>query len=259
MTTLDLIPIWIAFLLTAGYCVLLFEIGFRTGRQLRRRNPDAEVGGATGGVTAGLLGLLAFMLAITIGIASNQHHARMQLVETEANAIGTAYLRAGFLGEPDAAVARDLLREYVDVRLAGLDPERREDAIRRSEDIHNQLWSIVERQAGENPNSVMLGRFVDAVNEVIDVHSMRLIEDLSHIPGLMWLVFYATAALSFFTLGLVSSADGKRNPIAVLLFALAVAAVLALIVDLDRSQEGVVNVSQKALLDLQRQIGNTGP
>jgi hypothetical protein len=40
---------------------------------------------------------------------------------------------------------------------------------------------------------------------------------------------------------------------------LALVAVLVLIVDLDRSQEGVVNIGQKALLDLQRQFANPVP
>jgi hypothetical protein len=42
---LDPIPIWALFLLTVGYCVLLFEIGYRMGRRLRRRYPELEVGG----------------------------------------------------------------------------------------------------------------------------------------------------------------------------------------------------------------------
>jgi hypothetical protein len=40
----------------------------------------------------------------------------------------------------------------------------------------------------------------------------------------------------------------------VLLFALALSATLVLIVDLDRSQQGLVNVSQRTMYDLQRQF-----
>jgi hypothetical protein len=42
-----------------------------------------------------------------------------------------------------------------------------------------------------------------------------------------------------------------------LLFALA--AVLLLLMDLDRVQEGLINVGQKALLDLQRQLAAPMP
>ena len=259
MLILDPLPIWGVYLLTVGFALLAAEVGFRAGTRLHSRDPSSQKGAVTGALVVSMLGLLGFLLAFSIGLGLNMFNARRQLVAAEANAIGTSYLRADFLGEPDRAAARDLLREYVDVRLAGLHPAGREDAIRRSEEIHNQLWSIVRRQAGENSDPVLLGLFVDAVNDLIDVHSLRLIEDMSRIPGLMWLVFYGIAAISFFILGLVSSADGKRNPIAVVLFALAVGAILVLIVDLDRSQEGVVNVSQKALRDLQQQFGNPTP
>jgi hypothetical protein len=96
---------------------------------------------------------------------------------------------------------------------------------------------------------------VDAVNEVIDVHTLRVVAGSSlRIPRLMWMVFYGTIVLSFFLVGIASSADGKRNLIGILLFALALSAVLLLLVDLDRPQEGLLNVGQKALSDLQRQL-----
>lgn len=214
----------------------------------------------TSAVAAGLPGLLGFLLAFSIGIAVDHYDTRRQLVITEANAIGTAYLRAGFLSEPDRAAARGLLREYVDLRLAALDPAQLEEAQRRSEGIHNQLWLIVEGQANENPDLVIVTSFVEAVNGVIDVHSERLAAALSlRLRPLMWQVFYGTTVLTFFLLGLVSSADGSRNLIAILLVALALATVLMLIVDLDRAQGGLLTVSQQALSDLQRQLATPAP
>jgi len=250
----DSLPIWAVYLLTVGLILLVAEIGFRVGVRLQRRDPSSLKGAMTGAVVGGLLGLLAFLLAFSIGAALNMFNTRRTLVVDEANAIGTSYLRAGFLAEPEAAAARDLLREYVDWRLAGLDPAQLEEAIRRSEEIHSQLWSIVEGQARENPDSEMLSLFVEAVNEVIDIHSLRLAASSLRLPPLMLFIFYGTAVLSFFLLGVVSSADGRRNPIALLLFALALAAVLILLVDLDRVQEGLLQVGQKALFDLQRQL-----
>ncbi len=259
MKILDGIPIGIAFLLTAGYCVLLFEIGFRVGNQLHRRNPEAEVGGATGGVTAGLLGLLAFILAITIGIAGNQHQARIELVATEANAIGTAFLRTDFLEEPDRTALRDLLRNYVDVRLSAFDEGTTvQDVAARSDELHTQMWSITMVNANEHPEWETRALLVDAVNEVIDVHGLRIFFAQARLAPLLWIVFYLAAGLSFFILGVANSAVGRRNLITVILFALVIAAVLAVIMDLDRAQQGLMNVVQGPLLDLQRQLGPPG-
>ena len=46
----------------------------------------------------------------------------------------------------------------------------------------------------------------------------------------------------------------KRNPVAMIAFVLTLSVVFLLIVDLSRDQEGLLRVSQQAMIDLQRQI-----
>jgi hypothetical protein len=46
----------------------------------------------------------------------------------------------------------------------------------------------------------------------------------------------------------------KRNPVAMIAFVLTLSVVFLLIVDLSRGQEGLLRVSQQAMIDLQRQI-----
>ena len=129
----------------------------------------------------------------------------------------------------------------------------------RSEEIQNQLWSITQTNANEHPEWETISLFVDSINSVIDVYGLRLFFAHARIPLLLWTVFYLTAGLSFFIVGVHNSAVGRRNIITVILFALVVAAVLALIMDLDSEQQGLLNVIQGPLLDLQRQIGTPSP
>ena len=63
-----------------------------------------------GGIS--ILALLAFLLAVTMGMASDRFDTRRGLVREEANTIGTTYLRAGYLAEPYAKDIQNLLREY---------------------------------------------------------------------------------------------------------------------------------------------------
>jgi hypothetical protein len=260
MSMLDRVPIWAIYLFTVVLVLLVTEIGFRLGVWLRRRDPSFLQGSMPVAEVAGLLGLLGFLLAFSIGIAVNHFDTRRGLVVADANAIGTSYLRTGFLGEPDRTNARDLLREYVDLRLTALDAARLEDARRRSEEIHNQLWLIVEGQAGQNQGGDTVKLFVDAVNHMFDTYGQRLAAVSSlRLRPLMWQVLYGTAVLTFFLVGLVSSADGKRNAVVWILLALVLAAVLMLIADLDRSQGGLLTVSQQALWDLQGQLGVPAP
>ena len=255
MVILDQSPVWVVYLVTVAIALLAAEIGFRIGMWLQRRDPESGKTPLTGAVVGGMLGLMAFLLAFCIGIVINQHNGRKAMVVTEANAVGTAYLRADFLGEPDRASTRDLLREYVDVRLAAAaDPALYDSTLNRSEAIHGELWSIVEDNVRQGQESAIMALFVDAINEVIDVHSLRLAAVDLRLPELLWLVLYAATVLSFLLVGVASSTDGKRDLLAILLFALAFVAVLMIIVDLDRPQQGILTVSQTALSDLLRQM-----
>ncbi len=64
-------------------------------------------------IVGSLLALMGFLLAITMGMASDRFDTRRGLVLAEANSVGTTYLRAGYLPEPASSEIRDLLREYV--------------------------------------------------------------------------------------------------------------------------------------------------
>ena len=241
--------------MTVVVALVFAEIGFRLGLWLQRRDSAAGKTAISGTVLGGMLGLMAFLLAFCIGIVINQHGDRKAMVVTEANAIGTAYLRAGFLDEPDRASTRDLLREYVEVRLAAAaDPALLESALARSEEIHAELWSIVEDTVHQGKESDVMALFVESINEVIDVHSLRLAAVNLRLPELLWMVLYAATMLSFLLTGVASSSDGKRDPLAILLFALALIAVLMIVVDLDRPQQGILTVSQTAISDLLRQM-----
>lgn len=260
MSALDRLPVWAIYLLSAGLVLLTAEFGFRLGARLRRRDPRFMQGSTPIAEMAGLLGLLGLLLAFSISIAVNHYDTRRGLVVADANAIMTTYLRTSFLGEPDRTHARDLLREYVDLRLSALDPTKLEEARGRSEEIHVQLWSIVERQVGQNPDVGTAKLFADAVNPMFDTYSQRLaaVSSLRLQPH-MWQMLYGTAALTFMLIGLVSSVDGNRNAGVWILLALVLAAILMLIADLDRSQGGLLTVSQQALLDLQRQFATPAP
>ena len=101
--------------------------------------------------------------------------------------------------------------------------------------------------------------FVDSINEVIDVHSLRLATAELRLPRLLGVVLYAATILSFLLVGVASSSDGKREYVPILLFVLAFAAVMIIIVDLDRPQDGLLTVSQQALSDLLRQMMVSSP
>jgi hypothetical protein len=248
------LPLWASVLLTLVIVLLAVEVGYRAGlaRQARQNHEkDAPVGVMVGAT----LGLLAFMLAFTFGMAANLFVAKRDVVLEESNAIGTAYLRVDFLPESRSAAVRDLFREYVDVRLAAATNGEVAAAIRRSEQIQGELWAQASASMREEPMSEAIALFVDALNAVIDVHSKRvLIAVRSRIPTTIWITLYAVAFLSLGTMGYQSGLGGGRRSFAVVTVAITFTAVISLIADLDRSQEGTLRVSQQSMVDLRNSM-----
>ena len=112
---LDALPLWGLFMAILLLALLAVEGGYRLGKYRRSRS-EQEQEAPVGAMVGATLGLLAFMLAFTFGLAAARFDTRRQVLLDEANAIGTAYLRAGMLSDRREAI-RALLRDYVDTRL----------------------------------------------------------------------------------------------------------------------------------------------
>jgi hypothetical protein len=249
---LDLIPLWVVYVLAVVALLLASEIGFRLSHVMQRYRPD-QAEASVSALNGATLALVAFLLAFVTSAAVNNFANRRQAVVAEANAIGTTYLRAGYLPEPDAEESRQLLREYVDLRIA-LNRDNLAQTITRSEEIQNDLWSRAETLAKED-SSPTLALYISSLNEVIDLQTERI--NVGLVARIPWTLVYGLFFMALLSLGLIGLHAGyvdKRNPIALLFFVLIMSVVFLLIVDLGRSDEGLLKVSQQAMLDLQRQL-----
>ena len=254
---LDALPLWALFISILVVVLLSVECGYRLGRYRRARHEE-EKEAPLGTMVGATLGLLAFILAFTFGLAAARFDARRQVLLDEANAIGTTYLRAGMLPERGDQV-RGLLRDYVRVRLEAVQSDNVAEGIRRSENIQNQLWTEAQTVGEKNANSILVGLFVQSLNEMIDLHAKRVQTGLrSRIPGAIWLGLFAVAALSLATMGYHAGLSGTRRSLAIVAVAITFSVVIGLIADLDRPQEGVLNISQQALIDVQRSMTAPG-
>src|SRR3954463_2144187 len=90
--------------------------GHAGGRYLRGhsgtlREPFGVLQGA-------LLGVVGLILAFGLSLAVGRYEDRRAATVAEANALGTAYLRAQLIAEPARSVSLDLLRRYTDHAIA---------------------------------------------------------------------------------------------------------------------------------------------
>ncbi len=251
---LDALPLWALFMATLVVGLLSFEGGFWVGRRRSRRS-EQEKEIVVRGLVGGMLGLEAFMLAFTFGIAATHFDARRQALIDEANTIRTAYLRADLLPDPYRTEIRKLLREYVDVRLDGVRPGKIEQAIARSEELHEQLWLQATASREKTPSPAFAVQFIQSLNEIIALHTRRVVAGLEfRIPNIIWIVLYSVTALAAASIGYHSGLTGRSRPLVALALILAFSAVIFLVEDIDRPGQGLLDVSQRALLDLQRKM-----
>ncbi|MFA6600018.1 MAG: hypothetical protein WC352_06310 [Candidatus Omnitrophota bacterium] len=247
-------PFEALFFLTVLVVLIAIEAGLRYGRASRKRNP-CETDAPIGTLVGAMLGLLAFILAFTFGMAGSNFEARRMGVLKESNAIGTLYLRADFIPQPARSEIRDFLREYVRLRLTGTELGKTEASIRRSEEILDALWARAAVLADKNPPTVLTGLFVQALNEVIDVHSERvMLGQTKRIPGVIWLSLYFMTGLSMLAVGYQFGIDGTRSVLGAIILALTFSAVIVLIADLDSPRRGLIKNSQDTMLALQKQL-----
>jgi hypothetical protein len=250
--SMPILGVFTAFVIIA---LLATEAGYRIGRWWQGRTPD-EKEGPTAMIVGSLLALMAFLLAITMGMASDRFDSRRGLVLAEANAVGTAYLRAGYLPEPASGETRALLRAYVPLRIATNDRARVRRNVTRSVEIQAELWAIAEELARATPESVVLGLYIDSLNEVIDLHEERVITGIyARVPETILLLLLFGSIMTLAMVGYNAGLTRRRSPLTAAVLVTVLGAVISLVFDLDRPQGGFLEVSQRPLIDLQGQIG----
>jgi hypothetical protein len=252
---LDSLPIVAVFVAFALAALLVSEGGFRVGRWWQNRTPE-EKEGPTAMIVGSLLALLAFLLAVSMGMAADRFDTRRGLVLAEANALGTTYLRAGYLPEPASIRIRGLLREYVPLRVLSTDPAGVQGRIARSVELHADLWSIAEELARISPESDALALFIESLNQVIDLHESRITVGIyGRVPETVIILLFLSSMLTLGMVGYSAGLSRRRSPLTAVVMIIVLGAVLTLVVDLDRPREGFLTVNDQPLIDLSEQIG----
>jgi hypothetical protein len=251
---------WIAPAIFVVLILTSIETGFRLGR-LQAARAGERVKAHILVVEGALVGVLGLLLAFTMSMAVSRFETRKQLVLEDANAIGTAYLRTKLLPVAEGTEIASLLRDYVDLRLqvvaAGDTRENVKAARKRIETLQDAFWMRAVEYGRKDSNPVTSGLLLQALNDVIDLDAARWMSFYNHVPSA---VIYLNAIVALLTATLVGYAygiDDNRHVFSMCLLGLAIAVVLAVIIDLDRPQRGFIRVSQQPMIDLRDQLHAT--
>ncbi len=222
--------------------------GVLVGRRLRHRRD--EVREPIGAMQTAILGFVGLLLAFGLTMAVGRFEVRRSAVVTEANAIGTTFLRAQTISEPQRSQSIDLLREYVKDRqaLSHRVPDSRayRQSVADAESIQRKLWSLAGAALVAAPDANSTRLYVDSLNVMIDAAGSREAAIADRIPTSVSILQIGGAALALGILGLYLSALGSRVVTALLAAGL-VWLILLVALDLDRPQRGFITVPSRAL------------
>jgi hypothetical protein len=230
----------------------LAELGYRFGRGVSRRDPDAAKGQG-GAIQGAVLGLLGLLLGFTFAMAVSRHDARRQVIVDEANSIGTTWLRADFLPNQARQDVRKLLLEYTELHLEQFRHDTGSaDFLRvraRISALHRDLWRSGSTGALQS-TTPLTNSFITSLNETIDLDASRMASRQNHVPGAVWVLLLIVAACGAWTSGFASGAGGLRSIFSQVVFPLLITVVIMLISDIDRPRRGLISISQQPLIDL---------
>ena len=132
------------------------EVGFWIGRwQAAKREIPGE---GIGVLVGGLLGLLGFVLALTLSFASERFNDRRSGTLAEANAIGTAWLRAKAVDQTHGEQIAGLLEQYIELRIAFVqapyDPVALDHITRQTNALQSVIWKHLATLVREQPTPI---------------------------------------------------------------------------------------------------------
>ena len=244
------------FIVVAIFCVVL-ELAFRLGRHHRAHSNDSTRSHLTVLQTA-LLGLLALLLGFNFAMASSRFEARKTLIQDEVTVIGSTYLRAKLLPSDLRGKVTALLKDYVSARIefmrAGTDEKRLKAASESSRTIEDQLWNLAAAAEAQGEASAAMNLVIQSLTDVYNVNEKRRAEQDDHVPATVinLLLVVAIGALGFiaYSYGL----GHRRRHGSTAVFAILIAMVFTITLDLDQPRSGFIRVGEESMLRLQEDL-----
>ena len=170
-------------------------------------------------------------------------------------------MQADMMKEPERTQAKQLLREYIELRSVGKLGDVKDveqdlaESLRVSEQIQKDLWLLAVQAGGYKSKNLAAternSMLMASVLALTDIHYTRVHSAvMNRIPLTIWITLYLMAILAMIIMGYQAGLTGKRSPVATITLALAFSAVIILISDLDRPVMSFFEINNQLLLDL---------
>lgn len=224
------------------------EVGYWLGSLVRSADDPFDRQVAL--VRASTAALVAFLIGFAFSGAASRFIDRVDVIVKEANALGTAYLRADTIAEPHRGELKAALKEYTADRVQLLSGERRdqiESLLAKVGGLHERMWRAAVRGTQENvPLTIVV---LPPVNEVIDLHSAHLAMARRHLPLPIMTVLLGAAAIGVGLIGFGNGRVGRRFTLLDAVYGVVLATALWMTIDLDYPGLGIIRVTNLPVVE----------
>jgi hypothetical protein len=237
----------IAMGLIAGV-VAAHEIGFWLGSLTR--SADELFDRQVALVRTSTAALVAFLVGFAFSGAASRFVDRVDIVVKEANALGTAYLRADTIPDPQRGELKAALKEYTADRVALLSREGRdqiEPLLARVSGLQQRMWRSAIKATQDN--APLMAVVLPPINEVIDLHSVHLAMARRHLPTPIMTLLLGTAAIGLGMVGFGNGRVGRRFSVLDAVYGAVLAIALWMTIDLDYPGIGLIRVSNLPVVE----------
>jgi hypothetical protein len=235
-------------LIVLAVSLACFWLAAQAGSYVSRRvKVDEDDRTDLGVVVGAALTLLGLIIGFSFSMAISRYDQRKNYEAEEANAIGTEYLRAGLLPAADAAKTRELLKRYVDDRIAFYttrDSARLKQIDSSTLQLQNDLWAAVQARAVEQ-QTALTALVASGMNDVLNSQAYSQAALWNRIPRAAWALMTAVGICCNFLVGYTWRHSGKRKRFFILPAIVAIS--FFLIADIDSPRGGTIRVRPQNL------------
>jgi hypothetical protein len=228
--------------------VAAHELGFWLGSLIR--SADEPFDRQIALVRTSTAALVAFLIGFAFSGAASRFIERLDIIVKEANALGTAYLRADTIAEPQRGELKAALREYTADRVQLLSGEKRdqiEPLLAKVSGLHGRMWRSAITATQDN--APLMAVVLPPINEVIDLHSTHLAMARRHLPLPLMAALLGTAAIGVGLLGFGNGRAGRRFSLLDSVYGAVLAVALWMTIDLDYPGIGIIGLNNRNLVE----------
>jgi hypothetical protein len=230
---------------------LLFMAGLNLAWPPQSRRTHNDIIGwqlsVLGTTYAVILGFMLYTVWTNYGAADAN-------VDQEAGALANFYALTENLPEPQRGQLQALARDYAQQAIHGDWPRMRAGQLPDATlDINNRMWkTLMTAKPQSAPELAAQDHALSQLSALTEHRRIRLLQNASQLPGVLWCVLLAGAALTIVSCCMFGAESVRLHAVQVFALSLLVSLCLAAIADINRPFQGAVHLSDLAFVRAQQ-------